>query len=217
MTGVQTCALPIFAGKLSDLRGPGGRRTGWDIGLDYAKEFGLPLMQTVSNLFAINRGGIPAAQPGAQTPAMPAGFDPYHRPDLARQAAQQMAQQPQQPVPQGPPAPPPFPPQPAANSAPQDLVQTIRAYGGIVIQALNAGQRGCDFADSRVGLLGAATHAQIANYGPDTLLQSMMTVPEIALFGEPKLRTFAFEFCHYDEILQNESEEGDPEGASVTA
>jgi hypothetical protein len=47
----------------------------------------------------------------------------------------------------------------------------------------------------------------IAGQGEDVLTQNMMAVPELAIFGEAKLRKFAYEFVHYEEILDAESNE----------
>lgn len=187
-----------FAEKLSAMRGGGGgHRNGWDIGLDYAKELGLPLMQTISNIFTLRRGGqpVPVGNPGA-----PGAFDPYANPQALRAHANTMnAQQP----------PPSMPMGTATASTP--LMGLFQAYGGIVINALNNRTPGFEFADYVCGLMGDATHAMIANYGEDNIVQTMMTIPEFVMFGEPRLRTFTHEFIHFEEFLKESPEEGAPE------
>jgi hypothetical protein len=89
-------------------------------------------------------------------------------------------------------------------------------YGGIVLNSLNSGQRGVDLADWLVQGFGAATHAQITRYGEDSLVQALAAVPEFSIFGEVRLRRFAHEFCHYDEILSREEDREDSEEEDET-
>lgn len=186
-----------FAEKLSAMRGGGGgHRNGWDIGLDYAKELGLPLVQGITNIFALRRGQ--QLTPITGNPGAPAAFDPYANPQAMRQHASTInAQQP-----------PPMPMSTATASTP--LLQLFQQYGGLLINALNGHTAGFEFADYVAGLFGDSTHAMIANYGEETLLQTMMSIPEIAVFGEPRLKTFVNEFIHFEQFLQPE------EGASVS-
>ena len=80
-----------FAQKLASLRtGNSGERSGWDIGLDFAKELSQPLIQLITNFMSLRmqsqRGAVPFG-PGA-FPAAPVGaFDPYANPELLRQHA----------------------------------------------------------------------------------------------------------------------------------
>jgi hypothetical protein len=202
-----------FAEKLAAMRGGGGRRTGWDVGLDYAKELGVPILQTIGNLFTLRRGGQPIA-PGAPTPApQQPQFDPYANPQAMRAHATAMtAQQPNPaPMPEPPGPPPPMPP--GAATASTQLLALMQQYGNLVINALNNGTRGCDFADYVSGLLGNGTHAMISGHGEENLVQAMLAVPEIAMFGEPRLRSFTHEFVHYEDILQKEEGDEDQEPA----
>ena len=45
----------------------------------------------------------------------------------------------------------------------------------------------------------------IVRQGEDVLAQTMLSVPEILMFGESQLRTFAYEFVHYEEILESDN------------
>jgi len=67
-------------------------------------------------------------------------------------------------------------------------MKLLGAYGGLVINALNNGTRGCDFAEWLSRGFGTATHATIAGSGEDGLTHSMMSLPELAIFGEARLR-----------------------------
>jgi hypothetical protein len=67
---------------------------------------------------------------------------------------------------------------------------------------LNSGTPGYDFADHIVGLTGNAAHAMICVHGEDALVQTMLSIPEIALFGEQRLRTFTKEFVNYEQCLE---------------
>lgn len=202
-----------FARELIQSNGSGGRRSGWDVAYDVGRDIGLPLIQTlgttISNIMMLRRGG--AAAPSVANPS-PAAFDPYRDQNALRQHSQTVAaQQPQTPTPPTPqPPPPPAPMHPPGNpTTPNDLVNLFTQYGGIVINALNNGTRGFDFADYIAGLLGVATHAMIAGQGEDAIVTAMLSIPEMAMFGEARLRTFAHEFCHYQEFLEDQSEEPD--------
>jgi hypothetical protein len=196
-----------FAREIMQASGGAGRRSGWDVAYDVGRDIGLPLIQTlgttISNIMALRRNGVPTVPnpPGMVPPAAPAGaFDPYRDQQALRAHSQALAAQQPQPQPQPPPPPPPAP----GNN---ELVNLLSQYGGLVINALNSGTRGFDFADYVAGLLGVATHATIAGQGEDTLVTTMLSIPELAIFGEPRLRTFAHEFCHYQEFLEADEEE----------
>jgi hypothetical protein len=211
-----------IADKLSGLRGgaAGGHRSAWDVGLDYVKEL-VPLAPYLGNLMGLRipgMGGTPA--PGAANgtpPAAPSAFDPYANPQALRSHANNLTAQ--QPSPAAAPASPGTAPlaappaaAPANGAAPSnDLLSVFQQYGALVVNALNNGTPGYDFADYVCGLLGKGTHAMIASHGEDALVATMKSIPEIALFGEPRLRTFTAEFIDFERYL-NEMEEPAPEG-----
>ena len=197
--------LFTFAERLSGLRGGGrgGPRSGWDIGLDYVREFGVPLMQTIANVMTLGRApnGIPMPSAGttAGAGATPVAFDPYANPAamqaLARNAA---ANNP-------------------AQTAPNDLMVMLNQAGGLIVNALNNGTPGYHFADYLIGLMGVATHANIAAYGEPALLQTLLSVPQIAVFGEPRLAAFVHEFLNYQQFLDEEDGQQDNQPMEQTA
>ena len=216
------------ADKLSGLRGggAGGPRSAWDVGLDYVREL-VPLAPYLGKLLGLRIPGVgamPAGTATAATPPRPAAFDPYQRPDLLQQHAHALngaapAAATAPPLPGA--APPAMAPANGAtpSAAPSnDLLAVFRQYGALVVQALNNGTPGYDFADHMTGLLGTSTHAMIAAHGEDALVAVMKSIPEIALFGEPRLRAFTTEFINFERYLDELSQESAPEGqAGATA
>jgi hypothetical protein len=79
----------------------------------------------------------------------------------------------------------------------------LHAQSPIIINALNSGVRGYEVADHLCGLLGTGTHAAISAFGQDQIVTGMLQLPQIALFGEPRLRTFTDEFIRYEHYLDN--------------
>ena len=55
---------------------------------------------------------------------------------------------------------------------------------------------------------GTAAQAMVASHGEESLNQTMLSVPELAIFGETRLRKFAHEFVHYEELLDEIEEDG---------
>ena len=111
------------------------------------------------------------------------------------------------------PSPPPATPETAppsnsansqAGSAPDELLPLLQNYGTLLLNALNSGMPGYDFADHLSQLFGTATQAMIAARGEDSLTQTLLSIREFAVFGEVRLRRFAYEFIHFDEILAEE-------------
>jgi hypothetical protein len=224
-----------FAQKLSALRvtNSGGDRSGWDVGLDFVRELGpnivQPTLQFISNLMVLNKGGVmpqPAGTPGA-TP-MPTAFDPYSRPDLLRQHAQNLNRQAATTTAgANPPAAPnqeqgapagvapagmeqgsSAPPAGQGTAAPNELLTLLQSYGGLILGALNNGTPGYEFADNVARLFGTATVAMISTHGEQLLADTMLSVPELAMFGESRLRRFCHEFVHFEEFLEgNEDDE----------
>jgi hypothetical protein len=193
-----------FAEKLANLTGRNsrgaGERNGWDIGLDYAKELVVPGLRTLDNFLNMRRGMPPApAVPAGAQPAAAAGFDPYKDQAAMRAHSAAVAQQ----IPQNP-----------MNPA-GDLMTLIQGYSMIVINALNNGTPGYDFADYVVGLFGVSTHAMIASQGESALLGAMLSNPQVAVFGEERIRTFVHEFVHYQEFLASDESESQEETVGV--
>jgi hypothetical protein len=199
-----------LAERLSGFRGA-GRRSGWDVGLDYAKEIGVPLLQTIGNLVSLRMNGraMPnaptAPAPGAAAPAPPAAaFDPYANPAAMRAFANSMATT--QPAPAGI-STAAITPEIVAPPAGAELAALIQNYGGLLVTHLNMGTPGWQFADMITGLMGNSMHAQVIAQGESALLQALLSVPETAMFGELRLRKFVNEFVHFQEYLDQDEEE----------
>jgi hypothetical protein len=202
----------------------GGRRNGWDTGLEIARDVVLPGLQTlgntIANIMALRNGAAPVApgQQPAPRPAPTGPFDPYRNPGAARQYASSLAQQPHpQPAPgQAPPPPPmpsPAPPPgpPTATDQEAQLLSLMQQYGGLIVNHMNNSTPGYDFADYVAGLLGTGTHAAICAYGEDALVSVMLRIPEISIFGESRIRVFVSEFVHYQEYIDAAAGEGEEE------
>jgi hypothetical protein len=209
-----------FAQKLAALPvRNSGDQSGWDVGLSYVRELISPISQ-LANTWMLTRKGAnvpPGAFPAAAKPAAPAAFDPYANPEAMRQHARAMTPQPA-PAAAAAPAPqnanPSVPAVAALDGAnPQTapmsdgLSPLLQNYGGLVLNALNGGMPGYDFADHLAQLFGIATHAAIASQGEDGLTQALLAVPEFAVFGEARLRKFAHEFIEFETILEREEQE----------
>ena len=204
--------------------GGGGRRSGWDIGYDIARDIGLPFIQTfstaITNIMALRRGQTPPVPtPNAPGVVVPASIDPYANPSAAAAYASSL-NAPRPPATAATPQPPPAGAQPAAPAtpgatssaapAPNQALEIFQQYGNLVLNALNNGTPGYVFADYVTGLLGTATHAMIANQTEEVLVNTMLGIPEFQLFGEPRLRTFVNEFIHYEEF-SDEPEDHEPQ------
>jgi len=217
------------ADRLAGWRGGTGGRSGWDTALDFTKELAptviQPLMGIINNalLLRSQAKGAPAGAAPLSFAASPVAFDPYANPSAAAAYAQTLRNQPAGPAPTSAPASAASPGVPPATAAPQnmpagsvsngngqpasELMGLLQAYGGVVVNSLNTGSRGCDFAQWLADGFGTATHAMIAQQGEVALVQSMMATPELAMFGEARLKRFAAEFINYEQILDAENEE----------
>ena len=210
-----------FAQKLAAIRVPNaGNRSNWDIGLEFARELGTPLMQMVNNFMVLRSQAKGAPQPGvpsAAAAAAPASFDPYANPDALRQHARNVNAQGATPPPAASgdhgaaASAATASAAPQGTPAPNEIVALLANYGGLILNALNTGVDGAEFADNISRLFGGATYALVANHGEDLLTQSMLSMPELAMFGESRLRKFAYEFVHFEEILESDVEEEDAE------
>lgn len=215
-----------FARDLMDSGPRAGRRTGWDIGYDIAKDIGLPALQTigaaVTNIMALQRGALPVAPGAPGAPPVPVAFDPYANPAAARAYAGTLPQQQPPPQPPPPPAPPAanpiVTPPPGGMSMPDaELVGLFQTYGNLVVTALNNGTPGYEFADHLCALFGNATHAMVTNKGEETLAGAMLALPEIAMFGEQRIRLFVHEFVHFEEFGPEGESEADFDDQAVAS
>jgi len=155
-------------------------------------------------------GQSPSAQPSFGQPASPPPPSPAPPPPSPHQTPATSAPAGMQ---QGASAPPPQSP----ASPNEMLLPLLQNYGGLIQNALNGGVPGYDFADNVASLFGNATHAMIANHGEQVLAENMLAIPELAMFGEFRLRRFAHEFVNYEEFLdQEEGVEDDDHGSTET-
>jgi hypothetical protein len=205
------------ADKLAGWRGGGSRRSRWDVGLDFARELGptvlQPVLQLINNIMVLKSqaNGVPRGTAPAPAPA-PAAFDPYANPEMLKQHARAMNAQPaaspsQEPAMAGTASQPAAPAAGAPPQPPNELAALIQAYGGLILNHLNAGTPGYVFADWITGLLGTAMHVQIAAQGEPALLAALLAEPQISFYGEERLKTFVHEFIHYQEYDEAEESE----------
>lgn len=187
--------------RLQGFRGGGaGHRSGWDVGLDYARELAVPALQTLNNFMALKNGKPPTPLTTPGSAGTGAAFDPYRDQAALRAHAATLNHQP--------------PGAPGGAAPPvigNELMPVIQQYGSLVVNALNNGTPGYDFADYLCGLLGTGAHAMLSAQGEQTLVSTAMMVPELAMFGELRLKTFCHEFINYEKFLQ------DAENATATA
>src|SRR5215475_42262 len=150
----------------------------------------------LNNIFSARRGG-PVAPIVTPPPNGTGGgaFDPYANPGAMRAHSAAIAGQPQQT------APPPAGGPPTAS----DLATAFQQYAGLLVNALNNGTTGFDFADSVCVIAGNGVHAMLSAQGEMNLVQAAMQVPEVAMFGMPRVQTFVHQFVHYQEFLDQES------------
>jgi hypothetical protein len=226
-----------FAQKLAAIRGAsGGSRSGWDIGLDFARELGpnvvQPVLQLINNMLVLRsqpKGATAAAPVPGVTPSPTGAFDPYANPARMREYAATMRTSapptPGAPAGDAPPAAAVPPASPTAATAtdtgqqpqpPAELAQLFAEYGGLVLNALNNGTTGANFGDWVAAGFGIATYATLAGHGEDKLVQTMLGIPELALFGEARLRKFCYEFVNFEQILQDEDDEAEKETAAAS-
>jgi hypothetical protein len=206
----------VFSFARELLGAGGGRRTGWDIGLDYARELGPPILHLIGNAMALRAGGVaPAMAAGAPVAAAaPSAFDPYQNQAAMREHARRMnAAAPAETQPGAQPASGAAPPQQGPPNPSSELATLFAQYGGLVVSAMNNGLGGADFADHLSQLFGTGLVANVSNFGEDALAQMMLSIPEIQVFGELRIRRFTREFLNFEEIL--DTAEGDEEEPSV--
>jgi hypothetical protein len=190
------------------------------VALDFSRELGTPILNLISNILVLRRqanSAAPGTTPGT-VPATPAmAFDPYRDTEALRQHARAMNAQPAASPSQGPTtagtASQPGAPAagtaqaPSATAPPNELLLLLQNYGGLILNALNNGMPGYDFADCVARLVGTGTIAAIANHGEDLLSQSMLSLPEFQMFGESRLKKFAYEFVHFEELMDADEED----------
>jgi hypothetical protein len=185
------------AERLAGMHGGGtGKRSGWEVGLDYARELGVPGLQLISNLFG--KAPVMPTAPGAPAP-VPASFDPYANPGALRQYSQQQQQAPAA----------------GAQTQPFDPMSQLVQYAPLIINALNTGIPGYETADAVCLLAGRSAHAVVCGPGEQAIVSGLMMIPQLAMFGQPRLQTWVHEFICFEEYGSDETEESSDEDASA--
>lgn len=220
MMGNMKSAFELFE-MIDGMRGGGGSRGPWEIGLDYAKEIGVPLVQAITQIYSMAKGVSGVAQPTGNNAVTPKSATPTGKQittgDIARaRAAEAAREKPAQY--NGTPAPPTqvAEPQveivePELDPTSQEIQGLLMQTGGIITAFMNNGQDGVDLAQSVVGMYGVATHAMIAKHGEERLFQEAKACAplwdKLSIFGDEKVKAFLHEFVNYEQLLVDEDDE----------
>lgn len=195
--------------KVDAIRGGGGSKSGWETGLEYAKELGLPILQSITQLYSIAKGGggQQVQQPGQPTrPAAPTGKQ-ITASEIARQQAAEAAREKPamyrgepttaQPVVNGVVEPEVVPPGP-----PTELMQMLAAGGNYFVSYMQTDRPGYELAEDLIRLQTKAAHVQIARFGVEGIIEGIRNFPELAqalaIYGEEGVKQFVDEFVNYE-------------------
>lgn len=190
--------------------------------MDKGIELLLPVTNIIANITGIKAGQVnggignnPAGHPIAIGQGTPTGGDNFNGNNLARGNQN----------PRTPPLSPsvhqsltedfsstgtPTPGVSAENSAqiPNDaaLVMPIQQYGALIINSLNKGEEGWEFAEQVAKLFGDMIIKSVANLGVDNIIRGMKLVPEFwnavgPTYGEAHMRKWCEEFINYKRII----------------
>jgi len=96
----------------------------------------------------------------------------------------------------------------------QAIINTINQYGDMILQALNAGKEGWEFADNIAGVFGDIVVQTVAKHGTDNLIRGMKLVPQFwgiieNSYGEAHMRKWCDEFINYKKIVAEMENDGD--------
>ncbi len=167
-------------------RGGGSNKSGWEIGLELAREVAGPVFNMVSNIIAAKASGNPGVKPiitqVANNGLQGMGVDDNNN--------MQQSEQPK-----------------VAGALPMaELMPYLQQAAPIILMQLNQGKQGWEFADSLVGMYGAGIHAKISSYGVDGIISVMKSMPEFwnpvsTTFGEAHMQKWVNDFIHYEEVI----------------
>lgn len=163
----------------------GGSRSGWDIGLDFARELAAPLLTTFNNILSLRKGGVPMA----------------NQPPMTEQQMLAAAGMPSTNQPTSNPS-----NQPVTVPLASQLAPLVQQYGGMLIQQIQSGKKGWEFAEDLVRFSGPAPHAMIAKFQVTDIISTMKQIPELwgqlePIWGEEYLTKWVGEFINYEEII----------------
>ncbi len=195
-----------IAEKLKGGRGGGG--SAWDKGLEIAKEVAVPVFNAINNIIALKRqqGGVPIVNnPNMNpnmTPPIPQHIQQIQQPEMvANPAATSASQQGGNEMGWNGAIPPT-----------EQLRGFLYQYGGMVLNQINAGKKGWEFAEDLINFTNSpAVHTMIARHGEDKIVEVLKSVPEFwnqveSVYGEEFLKKWVSDFCHYEEFLEGENE-----------
>jgi hypothetical protein len=206
--------------RLDSLRGGGGNRGIGDYILEGAEKIGIPLLSHITRIYEITKLGKAVTQAPAPTPNPQPTVAPSGRQITGMEAARNAAKAEQGKV---PPKPEPngveaLTPDIVEDQEMIQLMQVLQGTGGILVQYMNDDRSGADLALWVIEGYKKVTYQMIANAGEEKLFNAIRNFPELwqqlERFGEPAVRTFVHEFCHYEEFLEPEEviEEEEPKG-----
>ena len=192
----------------------------WDKAIEAAERIGVPILQTVMNAIGLKRSGMTPEQlanmsnNGIPMPTaniveprrITSGINDIADNPVNTDQQQQQQQQKQSTTQQQQPM------NDTTSQVPQ-LVAAVKQFGGSIINAVQQGRSGSDFAFTVETFAGTATLAQIINAGSDNLLAAMKSVPEVwgQIAPNPEreefMKKWVYSFMHYhDEENDDEVE-----------
>lgn len=107
-------------------------------------------------------------------------------------------------------------PTPGVSQSDQAIILTVQQYGGMILQALNAGKEGWEYAEQVADMFGDIVVQTVAKHGTDNLIRGMKLVPEFWTviensYGEPHMKKWCDEFINYKKIVAEMESDGDGE------
>lgn len=102
----------------------------------------------------------------------------------------------------------------------QTVINVIAQYGEMILNALNAGKEGWEFADNVAGVFGDIVVQTVAKHGTENLIKGMKLVPQFwgiieNSYGEPHMRKWCDEFINYKKIVAEMDSDGDGDGDNI--
>lgn len=195
----------------------GGSRSGWDVGMDIAKELAVPTMNLVNNILQASMLKKGAANIPMQPPIMPPNPIPNAVPNnnvvempKAEIGYAGMGKNTNVDLETG--------------EVPSPTIAEVQAilmqFGNLIQKKINDKIPGYAYAESLVGMFGADRHQILAKYGVDGIIAGMKSVPEfwqplVSVWGEEYLVNWVGEFINYEAViarLEDEEDNEDDEG-----
>lgn len=202
--------------RLNAISGGGGKRSGWDTGLEYAKELGLPLFNAISQIYTVYKMGKPMDSTIVQQgqPAKPSGKTISGMEAAANAARIAAGQKPAMYKGETETIPNP-PTEPQVEVLPdeetQRLIQLLQPAAGPILKYMADGRSGAELALAIIDMYGAPSHVMLANFGEEKILGAVKGIPQfwqnLEVYGEERVKQFLTEFIHYEEFIDEEPEE----------